>query len=162
MRPTLPSTASRSGARRLGRQQAMDAAFRLLARRGRSEAEIAAALEARGASKRVVGRALATLRRLGYVGDERFAAQSAERWRERGFGSLRIRHELLKAGVDDELARRAAGDARGERALAAELLARRFDEAALADPRGKARAARFLAGRGFTNEIIDSLLDVWD
>jgi len=140
----------------------MDLAFRMLSRRSRSEAEIAAALKLRGASPTLVRRVLGRLRGLGYVDDRKLAAECAERWKERGFGSLRIQDQLRKLEVEERIAESVRPDAREERELARRILARAFDPADLAQRRGQARAARFLAARGFAAEVIDSLFDVWD
>jgi len=140
----------------------MDEAFRMLARRAQSEAEIAERLAAHGASRTTVGKVLGRLRSLGYIDDEKLAAEWTDRWKERGFGLLRIQAELRRSGIDEAIVERVSVDDREERARAKQLLARKFPAAELRDRRGMARAARFLAGRGFTPEVIDSLFEVWD
>jgi len=109
-----------------------------------------------------VRRVLGRLRELGYVDDRKLAAECAERWKERGFGSLRIQDQLRKLEVEERIAESVSLDAREERELARRVLARTFDPADLAQRRGQARAARFLAARGFAAEVIDSLFDVWE
>ena len=143
-------------------QRALDAAFRALARRARSQAEIAALLAARGASATLIQRVLGRLRALGYVDDDKLAAELVERWKERGFGSLRIQAELSRLEIDEAIAERMTLDAREERDRARRLLERSFSPAELGDRKGLARAARFLAGRGYPAEVIDSLFDVCD
>ena len=140
----------------------MDVAFALLSRRGRSESEIGEALAARGASRTTAGKVLRRLRALGYVDDAKLAADWTERWKERGFGRLRIEAELRRVGVDEAIIERIEWDDREERARARALLTKRFSSEDLHDGRGMARAARFLAGRGFAPEVIDSLFEVWD
>jgi regulatory protein len=140
----------------------MDAAFRALARRARSEAEVAGMLAARGASATVVRRALGRLRALGYVDDAKLAADLVERWKERGFGSLRIQAELRRLQIDESIGERMRAGDREERDRACRALERNFPPAELGDRKGMARAARFLAGRGFSAEVIDSLFDVCD
>ncbi len=140
----------------------MDLAFRMLSRRSRSEAEIAGVLKLRGASASLVRRVLGRLRVLGYVDDRKLAAECAERWKERGFGSLRIQDQLRKLEVEERITESVRPDSREEREIARRVLARTFDPGELADRRVQARAARFLAGRGFPAEVIDSLFDVWE
>jgi regulatory protein len=140
----------------------MELAFRLLSRRARSESEIAAKLEQAGASRRLVRGVLVRLRSLGYVDDRKLAADCVERGRERGFGSLRIQDQLRRLDVDERIVEGAALGRREERALARRLLDERFGQSDLADRRTAARAARFLAGRGFAAEVIDSLFDSWE
>ena len=146
----------------LDRDGAMALAFRELARRSRSEAEITATLAAHGALPTVVRKVVGRLRSLGYVDDEKFAAACVERWTERGFGSLKIRAELSRHEIGEAIVERVALDSRVDGALARRVLARRFAARDLAEPRGMARAARFLAARGFPAEVIDSLFDVCD
>ena len=140
----------------------MDLAFRLLARRARSEAEIAAALGEGGAARSVVRGVLGRLRSLGYIDDRRLALECAERWKERGLGSLRIREQLRRAQVEERAAEAVTFAFAEERSLAKRVLDRHFDAGELEGPRGIARAARFLAGRGFPSEVIDSLFDLWE
>jgi len=140
----------------------MDLAFRLLSQRARSESEIAAALERAGAARRLVRAVLARLRALGYVDDRKLAAEWIERGKERGFGSLRIQDQLRRLDVDERIVESATLGGREERALARRLLAERFGVGDLADRRIAARAARFLARRGFPAEVIDSLFDSWE
>ena len=140
----------------------MDTAFRALARRARSKAEIAALLAARGASATVIHRVLGRLRALGYIDDDKLGAELVERWQERGFGSLRIQAELGRLEIDEAIAERMTPDAREERDRARWVLERNFSPAELGDRKGLARAARFLAGRGFPAEVIDSLFDLCD
>ncbi len=135
----------------------MDEAFRLLARRARSEAEVAAALDARGFSRSVVSAACARLRRLGYLGDRKLAADLAERLRERGFGSLRVHVELERRGI---AARMLSVEASEERSTARRALAERFGDNDYSEPRRRLQAARFLSGRGFSQETIESILDL--
>ena len=140
----------------------MELAFRLLSRRACSESEIAAKLERAGASRRVVRGVLARLRSLGYVDDRKLAAECVERGRERGFGSLRIQDHLRRLDIDERIVEGAVLGGSDERALARRLLDERFAGRDLADRRTAARAARFLASRGFAAEVIDSLFDSWE
>jgi regulatory protein len=139
----------------------MALAFRLLARRARSESEIASALDEGGASRHLVRSVLKRLRALGYVDDRKLAAEFLERGKDRGFGSLRIQDQLRRLGIDERIVERAALNGREERNLARRLLAERFGAEEPADRRTASRAARFLAGRGFPAEVIDSLFDSW-
>jgi regulatory protein len=140
----------------------MDLAFRLLSQRARSESEVATALEQAGASRRLMRGVLGRLGALGYIDDRKLAAEWVERGKERGFGSLRIQDQLRRLDVDERIIESATLGGREERALARRLLAERFVASDLADRRIAARAARFLAGRGFPPEVIDSLFDSWE
>jgi regulatory protein len=99
---------------------------------------------------------------LGYVDDRKLATEWIERGKVRGFGSLRIQDQLRRLNVDERIVESATLGGREERALARRLLAERFGAGDLADRRIAARAARFLARRGFPAEVIDSLFDSWE
>jgi regulatory protein len=139
----------------------MDLSLRMIARRARSEGEIGSTLAGLGYSKTLVRGVLGRLRSLGYIDDRKFAAECAERWTERGFGSLRIEEQLKRHEVDEKIIATVMPEAREERARAREVMRKHFGET-VADRRTAARAARFLAGRGFPAEIVDSLFDLWE
>jgi len=86
-----------------------------------------------------------------YLNEQRFV-ESRVHAREQRFGNLRIRQELAQHGLELDDARAAAlRQTELERARA--VWARRFGTVA-ADAAGRARQARFLAGRGFSAEVI--------
>jgi regulatory protein len=140
----------------------MESALRMLARRARSEAGIRQALERRGVRPAEVRRVLGRLRDLGYVDDRKFAADWSERLQERGFGSLRIRLELHQHGVEERLSERELPAAAEECVTARRVLRVRFGDREIVEPRRKAQAVRFLASRGFPQEVVESVLDLWE
>jgi regulatory protein len=86
-----------------------------------------------------------------YLSEQRFV-ESRVHAREQRYGNLRIRQELAQHGLEVDDARAAAlRQSELERARA--VWARRFGTVA-ADAAGRARQARFLAGRGFSTEVI--------
>ncbi len=90
-----------------------------------------------------------------YLSDERFV-ESRVHARAARFGNLRIRQELSQHGV--ELTPAIAGDLRdSERARAREVQQRKFGSPP-ATPADRARQARFLAGRGFSAEVVWQVL----
>ena len=94
--------------------------------------------------------ALATLERLGYVDDRRFATARAEALAGRGHGDAWIRHDLAEHGLDGETV---------EEALAA-LAPERERVAAIVDREGPSRrlAAR-LARKGFGADAVELALE---
>ena len=78
------------------------------------------------------------------------------RARALGHGARRIEHELARHGLKLPAAQQ-QGLRDSELQRAAELWRRRFGAAA-SDPRERARQARFLAGRGFSGEVIRRVL----
>jgi len=106
-----------------------------------------------------VDRLLDALQAQGLLSDERFV-ESRVRVRAPGLGTRRIQMELARHGLklpaqplqqlrDSELQR------------AAQLWQRKFGVPAL-DPRERARQMRFLAGRGFSGEVIRRVLATQD
>ena len=90
--------------------------------------------------------------------DRRFAEQYV---RSRGarFGAQRLRRELRQRGIDDELGARAIADALegDEIDRAQRVWQARFGDAPH-DPKEWARQARFLQYRGFSADIIHTVL----
>ncbi|WP_418317329.1 regulatory protein RecX [Piscinibacter sakaiensis] len=91
----------------------------------------------------------------GYLDEARFVA-SRVHVRAAGHGLARISSELSRHGVAMPAdTARELRDSEFDRALA--IWQRRFGEPA-ADARGAARQARFLAGRGFSAEVVGRIL----
>ena len=91
--------------------------------------------------------ALATLERIGYVDDERFARTRAESLAERGSGDALIRHDLEQRGIAAEHVEAALAELEEERERAARIIRRRGPGA---------KTARYLASRGFGNEALEA------
>ena len=89
--------------------------------------------------------ALATLARTGLVDDRRFAETRAGRLADRGAGNAFIRHDLLRAGIDADLVEHALSELESERERAERIVARRGLGA---------KTARYLAGKGFSDEVV--------
>ena len=100
---------------------------------------------------------LAQLIERGYVNDERYAMQFVSYQAERGLGPVRLRRDLEQLGVSAELIATALEGADWAQ-LARELRIRRFGLAAPKRWPEKARQARFLQYRGFSNDHIRSAL----
>lgn len=132
-------------------------ALRCLALREHSRLELARKLGELG-SEEEVNAELDRLAELGLLSDARFA-DAYVRAKARRFGAGRLRVELARRGITPELIATAIEEsgADGELERAREIHQRKF--AALpGDAREWARQARFLQGRGFTAEIIRSVL----
>jgi regulatory protein len=105
------------------------AALRYLARRDRSEAQMAAYLEHRGASPSKVRTLLRQLRTRGYLNDERFAVSWGQaRLARRPMGRQRLEAELLGQGLGPPLVLRVLSRLyreQDEREIARRLLKRK-------------------------------------
>jgi len=134
----------------------MATALRLLARRGRSAAEIAERLRLKGFGPQDIDAALARCRQLGYLDDARFAHERARELMRGGRAvGRRILADLQRRGIDEALANAAmtaATEEFGEATMLADLQRRRFPGFtwAAADDRQRQRVVNYFLRRGFT------------
>jgi len=129
-------------------------ALRLLARREHSRAELGRKLAPRAASPDALESLLDSLEQKKQLSNERFAAERA-RVLSRKFGAARIRQDLTSKGVDRETIDRISAEGEFERARS--ILQRKYREPA-ATREERAKRMRFLQSRGFSSEIIFTLL----
>ncbi len=132
-------------------QDALDAAYRHLSRRERTEAELRRHLEHRRVEPSTIEEALAALREQGYADDIGYARRFAEDRRKLdGWGADRIERRLATLGVAPEhiSAAISAQDADGELAAALSVLEQRL-AAAPADDRERGKALGLLVRRGY-------------
>lgn len=148
-------------------ERARAVALRVLAFHARTEAQLRARLARDGLAGQA-DEVLAWLRRLGYVDDAAWARAHARALVQARAGPRRVEARLRAAGIPDSSARRALEEAMAERA--SERPGREPAEVALcraalaarlrgADPddldeRARARAARYLLGRGFSGAAV--------
>ena len=89
---------------------------------------------------------------------ERRFVEGFVRARAARFGPARLRHELARRGIEQDLIDAAlAAHQADEFASAQALWLKRFKTGPL-DARERARQARFLSGRGFSHEVIRRIL----
>jgi SOS response regulatory protein OraA/RecX len=131
---------------------ALEMALRALRHRDRSTAEVDRHLEARGVGESERQRVLETLGRTGLVDDHRYAEARASSLADRGAGDVLIRHDLLRAGVVTDIVDEALATLASERERAELIVARRG---------GGARTARYLAGKGFTDDVVHAVVAEW-
>ncbi len=141
----------------------MAAAMRSLARRALCRAEVAARLVANGFEEAIVAAVLARLEELKLVDDAALAQHRVEAGRS---GRHRVRSELLRRGVPEDVLEHAIKDAVApdtERASARDALerylrarSRRKDT----PQRVRAAAFRHLISRGFPADLVRDLLGV--
>lgn len=130
----------------------------LLARRDYCSPELATRLTSRGFEPETVQATLLELRNRRYVDDERYARQFVDAHARRGHGPIRIRHDLAALGLSAELIEQSLASYGDWSALARTVRVQRFgDKPPHAWPE-KARQARFLQYRGFSNDDIRSAL----
>jgi regulatory protein len=127
---------------------ATDLALRALRHRSRSRSDLAQRLQRAGIEPDEREAALDRLTEAGLVSDDRFAEERARTLAQRGAGDDLIRQDLRRQGVDHESAERAIAQLEAEDERAARIFARRG---------GDAKAVRYLAGKGFSREILERL-----
>lgn len=141
------------------REEAFNAAWRFIARRERTEAEVRARLERNDVDAPLIEEVLDELRTGGYVDDAGYAQRFAEDRRNLdGWGAERIERRLRELGVDRQhiVAALAAGD-HDELAAATALLARRYPVPP-EQPRDREKALGFLVRKGFDLELAHDAL----
>lgn len=140
----------------------MVVAVEFLAHAARSEAEVARHLASRGIEPEVAEATLRVLAERGYVDDVALAERRAEELMlRRGGGRLKLAHELTRRGLTDTVIDRAIAGAlegRNETALGRDALRRRFGDDLPASRAERAKAFRFLIGRGYPTDIVSEIL----
>lgn len=139
-------------------------ALRLLAQREHSRSELARKLAVRADNPEEIPALLDHLEQVGLLSDLRFA-ESFIRAHAARSGVVRLRFELRQRGVSEEIAEAAlasqldgeSGEFGDEMERARGLWQKKFD-ALPADAREYGRQARFLQGRGFSADVIRTLL----
>lgn len=144
-------------------KRAKNTAYRYLTVRPRSRKEVEQKLADRGFPSVCIASVIEHLLRLGYLDDERFARDwAAGRVRTRGYGRRRIEQELRDRGIGAGTIRETVGELFQD--VSEQDVARREAEkklrsmSRLAPEVRRRRLAGFLERRGFTSEIIYSVL----
>jgi regulatory protein len=141
---------------------ARSAAYRLLARAPRSAAEVAEHLRACGFSPQAIRKTLQALGDLRYIDDAALAGRRAEELLlRRGYGRLRVVSELTRRGLADSVIATAIAkilESQSEAELARKALRRRLRGNEPASYAERARAYRFLVGRGHPEAVVSEIL----
>jgi len=150
-----------------GRSSASDpfaTALRLLARQGRTEAELGRRLGEKGFSAEQTAATVTRCRDLGYVDDARYARERAGALLRSGRAAgCRIEIDLRRRGIDSEIIAAALAVAVAETDAGAVLrdqLLRRYPDFvfATAPPQEKRRVVDFFLRRGFPYPLVLSIL----
>ena len=145
-------------------ERAIDLAYRAVARRERTEAELRTCLERKRVEPQAIDVAVEELTEAGYLDDARYARRFAEDKRElEQWGSERIARDLQRRGVAPELIEDAVSDStrRAEFETALLLLERRFRDPPR-DDRDRERAWRMLVRRGYGSELAHEAIRGWE
>ena len=129
-------------------------ALRYLVRREHSRAELARKLAPHAESPAALEAVLDLLLSRKQQSDERFASERA-RVLSRKYGTSKIRQDLKARGVSDDIVESLSAEGELERARA--ILARKYRQP-VNSREETAKRARFLQGRGFSYDVIRSVL----
>jgi regulatory protein len=140
---------------------AFDYAVSLLARRDYSSKELKQKLKLRGYIEHAYEVVVDDLVSMNKVNDERYGQNFVAYRARRGHGPARIRNHLQKSGltraaIDDAVK---GGEAPDFLALARATRARKFGPDIPKDRKERAKQARFLQYRGFSNDHIRAVLE---
>ena len=130
-------------------------ALRFLVRREHSRAELARKLAPHAESEGALNAVLDLLLSKRQLSDERFAEERA-RSLSRKYGAAKIRQDLKARGISEEIVDKASVGL-NDLERADEILRRKYREPAVTREE-RAKRARFLQSRGFSMEVIGSLL----
>lgn len=84
-------------------KKAQTMALRLLTYRARSGMEVYEYLERKGFKEAVVQKTIDSLKEYNYLDDEKFTEEYINYRKNRGFGFIRIRYELIMKGIDKRI-----------------------------------------------------------
>ena len=130
-------------------------ALRFLVRREHSRAELVRKLAPHAESEAALNAVVDLLLSKRQLSDERFAEERA-RSLSRKYGAAKIRQDLKARGISEEIVDKASAGL-NDLERADEILRRKYREPA-ATREERAKRARFLQSRGFSMEVIGSLL----
>jgi len=139
-------------------------AVALLARRDYSTRELRSKLKERGYLENAIEPVLIDLEETRKLDDARYGANVVASRSGRALGPARIRQELKRKGVAAETIDQALAGGEGEPApdfiqLARQARTRKFGPELPTDWKERARQARFLQYRGFSNDHIRAVLE---
>jgi regulatory protein len=136
-------------------------ALRMLARREYSRLELQNRLSSDGVDQDEVQSVLDEFEHKGWLSERRLV-DAVVQTRRRRFGTAKVLRELRDKGVSEEgLMQAQAALSEGELETARSVWSRKFSTkpSSLAE---RARQTRFLAGRGFSQDVIRKVLDLAD
>lgn len=139
--------------------KAKEKAFDITARKLVTEKELRQKLCDKGYDKMICDIVIDMMCEYNYIDDYNYCTSFFEHAKSKGWGIMKIRSELRKKGVSDEILSEALEefeDSPEDRIY--EILERRFDADDLKDFKEKQRAVRFFASRGFGFDSINGAI----
>ena len=150
--------------RRTDSERAIDLAYKAVARRDLTAAELRARLERKHVPPEAIDDAVAELEDTGFLDDARYARQFAEDKRElEQWGTDRIAQDLRRRGIAPQLIDAAVSthDRDSELRTALLLLKQRYPDPPRGD-RDRDRAWQMLVRRGYSPDLSYDAIRTWD
>ena len=138
----------------------LDAAARQLSYRALSAAALRDKLTGQGYPDEAVEYALAYLTEHGFLNDEQYAESAVRSYARRGYGTLRIRQELTRRGIDRDTAEAAMQTFSPDEAQMLALLEKRL-RGDVSDRKEVEKAVAALQRRGFAWNDIKRALETY-
>lgn len=142
--------------------KARSLAFRYLTYRPRTTGELRDYLLSKDFETGIIKSVLAEMQRYGYIDDEKYAENYIAIRKERGYGSLRIKLELINKGIDSDLVESKIAeqeDSDSEIKQIESIINKRITEDVKPDQRWLTKQASFLQRRGFKDHQIITVLN---
>jgi regulatory protein len=150
--------------RRTEAERAIDLAYKAVARRDLTVAELRTRLERKHVPPEAIDEAVAELEETGFLDDARYARQFAEDKRElEHWGKDRIARDLRRRGIAPQLIDVAVSthDRDSELRTALLLLKERYKDAPR-DDRDRDRAWQMLVRRGYSPDLAYDAIRIWE
>ena len=140
--------------------KAREKAFDILSRRPLSSKELDEKLTEKGYDEAVVAEVINELEDLGYINDYDYAVLFMEHCREKMWGEKKIRYEMSRRGISNEIAEEvlSVNDEYGRLEEMKEIIISKYSSRDLNDMKTKASVVRYFASRGFDFSLINSAL----
>ena len=150
--------------RRTETERAIDLAYKAVARRDLTVAELRTRLERKHVPPEAIDDAVAELEETGFLDDARYARQFAEDKRElEQWGTERIARDLNRRGIAPHLIDAATSThSRDSELRTALLLLEQRYQSAPRDDRERDRAWQMLVRRGYAHEIAYDAIRAWE
>ena len=147
-------------------QKAVSAALKFLSVRPRSVSEMAKKLKLKKYSPGAIEEALETLKKQGFLDDEKFAKTFADSsLRSRSAGRRKLKFDLKQKGLAEDVIERTLGGLKDydETEIVRELVAKRMRTmTGVPEQARRRRIFGFLQRRGYSSEVIFKALDLHD
>jgi len=134
--------------------------IRLLTRREHSQRELLDKLALKGFDRAVTQQLIDVLNDEGWQSDERFAEAYARHRIKKGFGPIKISYELRQKGIAEFNLENVVMDLAGSWLdLIAQVYKKKYGEDKPVSKKERVKQSRFLQQRGFSHEMIKTVLN---